>query len=197
MDDVLITTGFAESERVRVGAVYWVAFAGKLGPAFPGRTSGRRIVARALRPDRMLVARAGRDVMRVCGLHHDGRGVLDLSWRLLRRDLGPMAALRASALPAVLDRPERPGALVLDGVAVAAGHRGRGIGTALLDAADRLARDRGDRAVRLSVVDADPRAEALYRRLGFGVVGAGSIGPLARVYGFRRYRTMEREVVPA
>ena len=48
--------------------------------------------------------------------------------------------------------------------------------------------------MQLGVVDTNPRAEALHRRLGFAVVGQGDVGPLAGLYGFRRYRTLQRPV---
>jgi ribosomal protein S18 acetylase RimI-like enzyme len=77
---------------------------------------------------------------------------------------------------------------------VAADRRGAGTGSALLTAALDLAAARGDRAVQLSVVDTNPRAEALYRRRGFTIVSQGEMGPLAGVYGFRRYRTLQRSL---
>jgi GNAT superfamily N-acetyltransferase len=45
--------------------------------------------------------------------------------------------------------------------------RSRGIGTALVRAAEELARERGRTAVGLGVADDNPRAAALYARLGY------------------------------
>jgi GNAT superfamily N-acetyltransferase len=59
-------------------------------------------------------------------------------------------------------------------VAVLPAHRGRGIGTALIRALEREARDRGIGRLSLSV-ERDNRAAALYERLGFH--------PLARCGG--------------
>lgn len=47
-------------------------------------------------------------------------------------------------------------------------HRGRGIGTQLLSAVERHARELGCCKVTLEVREANPQAEALYRRLGYG-----------------------------
>ena len=60
-------------------------------------------------------------------------------------------------------------------IGVAPGHRGRGVGTALLGAVLDQARARGLRAVSLSVEDGN-RARTLYERAGFVPVGraAGS-----------------------
>lgn len=194
MDALQTTLGFAEHQRTRVGALYWEAFGRKLGPAFADDATGLALVQATLSPDRVLVARLGDVIAGVCGFYEGDRGAVDLTWAALRRQLSTRASIRAGLLLAVLARGEHPGALVLDGICVDADLRGHGIGSALLVAASEQARRRGARAVRLSVVDTNPRARALYQRLGFQPVDAGSLGPLSAVYGFGRYTVMEREV---
>ena len=189
-----ITCGVAAAERARVGALHWEAFGAKLAPAFRDEATGRAEVTAALVADRVLVAREGAQVLGVCGFHAGGRGALHWSWRATRSRLGRLAALRAAVVLAPLHRADVRGVLVLDGLCVAADRRGAGTGSALLEAAVDLAARRGDRAVQLSVVDTNPRAEALYRRRGSSVVGQGGTGPLAGLYGFRRHRTLQRPV---
>lgn len=84
----------------------------------------------------------------------------------------PVGAAWARALPA-----NAPGyGWVADdvpelGLAVAAGHRGRGAGSALLAGLLDRTRSAGCRAVSLSVEDGNTAARALYERHGFVVVG--------------------------
>ncbi|WP_432483571.1 GNAT family N-acetyltransferase [Kineococcus esterisolvens] len=189
-----ITRGFTRDERSRVGELYWEAFGAKLSHAFRDGGTGRAEVTAALVADRFLIARDGADVLGVCGFRTAGGGAVHWSWRATRSRLGWPAAVRAVAVLAPLDRSDVPGVLVLDGLCVAAERRSAGTGSALLTAALDLAAARGDRAVQLSVVDTNPRAEALYRRRGFTVVGRGGTGPLAGLYGFHRYRTLQRPV---
>ncbi|MFC7307652.1 GNAT family N-acetyltransferase [Streptomyces monticola] len=54
-----------------------------------------------------------------------------------------------------------------NGLGVAAELRSRGIGSALIRAAEELARERGLPAIGLGVDTANPRAAALYERLGY------------------------------
>jgi GNAT superfamily N-acetyltransferase len=49
--------------------------------------------------------------------------------------------------------------------------RGAGIGAALIKAAVEWARDHGVEMIALSVLDSNPRARALYERVGFNVTG--------------------------
>lgn len=194
MEDVRIDEGFSEDERDHVAALYWEAFGRKLRPGFVDGPTGQAVVRAALRSDHLLVARHSGQVVGVCGYYEDGTGAADLRWSRLRESLSVPAALRASLVLSVLARSPRPGALVLDGICVDPAARGRGLGTALLAAASAKARCVGARAVRLSVVDSNPRARALYERHGFRPAGRGTLGFLAPVYGFDGYTTMELEV---
>jgi ribosomal protein S18 acetylase RimI-like enzyme len=56
---------------------------------------------------------------------------------------------------------------MVQGLAVHPGLRRRGVGTALLAAAEQRARDRGARKLSLHVLGTNPRAMRLYTRAGF------------------------------
>lgn len=194
MDGTRIERGFVGRERPRVAALYWEAFGPKLSPGFSDEQTGMAAVQSGLRPEHVLVARRDGSLLGICGFHESGSGAVNLTWSRLRRTLSIPAAVRASVVLSVLARSGRPDALVLDGICVDRTARGLGIGTALVNAAADHARGAGARKVRLSVVDVNPRARALYTRLGFREVDRGSLGALAVVYGFDRYSTMELEV---
>ena len=75
-------------------------------------------------------------------------------------------------------RMPRRGALI--GIAVDEGWRGRGIGTALMDAAEAWARGRGYDTLELDVADPNGDARRLYERLGYGLVAHTLVKPLRR-----------------
>lgn len=191
MNTSIIGLGFEADERDRVGFLYWEAFSRKLRPAFAGMRIGAATVPALLRSDRMFVARRRSEVIGVCGFYEATTGTMDLSWSGLRRRMGFVGALRAGLVLSALARDGDAGVLVLDGICVDSAARGLGTGSALLDAAKEHARHTGARAVRLSVVDGNPRARSLYERRGFLPVGSFSMGLLAPVYGFQGYTTME------
>lgn len=66
--------------------------------------------------------------------------------------------------------------------------RSRGVGTALIAAAEELARRRGRRRLGLAVADGNPRAAALYLRLGYQETGCWFVGsyPFVDDDGVRR-----------
>ncbi|WP_279402166.1 GNAT family N-acetyltransferase [Arthrobacter sp. JCM 19049] len=186
--------GFSDDERPSVAELYWQAFRRKLRSAFSSDERGLSIVRVSLRSDRTFVARTNAGIVGMCGYRQAGIGAVSPTFRMLRGELPISAALRATLVLSPLARSYVSDVLVLDGICVADEQRGRGTGTALLEAAGGYARASGLRAVRLSVVDTNPRAEALYRRRGFLPVDGGTMGPLASIYGFDRYITMEKEV---
>jgi ribosomal protein S18 acetylase RimI-like enzyme len=73
-------------------------------------------------------------------------------------------------------RMPRRGALI--GVAVDEGWRGRGIGTALMEAAEAWAVDHGFDTLELDVADPNGDARRLYERLGYGLVAHTLVKPL-------------------
>ena len=82
----------------------------------------------------------------------------------------------------------------MDGICVSKEARGKGIGTALLDAISEMAKERGLREVRLDVIDSNPRAKALYTRRGFVEGKTTQMGPLKYVFGFKSATTMRLAV---
>lgn len=69
------------------------------------------------------------------------------------------------------DVPENAHVLAIHGLAVAPGARRRGVGTALMNAAEDAARSRGARKLSLRMFGGNDTARALYENLGYTVEG--------------------------
>ena len=83
------------------------------------------------------------------------------AWTVLRR---------MTHVGRIVSRPER-GELYLSNLGVRRDRRGRGIGRALIDLKRKEAQARGYLKLALDVADTNPKAEKLYRRIGFEVTG--------------------------
>jgi GNAT superfamily N-acetyltransferase len=64
-------------------------------------------------------------------------------------------------------RHHLPGTPILNHLEILPGHRGRGIGTMLITAAEGRLRERGHHQVALAVEESNVRAARLYERLGY------------------------------
>ena len=90
-------------------------------------------------------------------------------------------------LPIVLRRD----GIIFGGVKIWNGVAWLGIGTMLLDEAHAIASEQGMRWVRLDVIDTNPRAQALYDRLGYKVTKVQSFRYMERWMGFGGMVSME------
>jgi ribosomal protein S18 acetylase RimI-like enzyme len=100
------------------------------------------------------------------------------------------------ALLALLERTPAAHQLVMDGLAVAAEFRGRGIGSLLLSEACRIATAHHCDQIRLDVIDVNLRARSLYERHGFTAVRTEQTPYLRRLMGFSAVITMHRPITP-
>ena len=183
--------GFDPAHREEVARLFWDAFGAKLRLPLGRTERAVRYIARTLDPAHAISATEGGALLGVAGLKTSQGGLLSGRGSDLTAVYGPLGALWRGAVLTLYDRPVEPGALLMDGLFVAQGARGRGVGTALLAAVAERARAEGFAEVRLDVVDGN-RARALYEREGFrpaGRIEAGWLGPLL---GFRGATTMRR-----
>lgn len=96
-------------------------------------------------------------------------------------DTGDLAALPEMVRPLVELEAEAPGSWYVNALAVFPEHRGKGIGSALLAEAERIARKTRCRALSIIVADQNVGAKRLYQRTGYRVVARR---PLAAFPGF-------------
>lgn len=190
-DGFSISEGLSQSQCTDAALLYWEAFQRKLrlplGPesrAVPFLTSCIQPAysIAAFDPDGKMIGVAGYKT-------HNGAFV-SCGRNELQSAYGPLGAVWRGLFLSVLERELEPGVLLMDGICVHRDHRGRGIGTALLDAIKSRARALDCTKVRLDVVDTNPRAQALYERQGFEAVRVEDIWPFHRLFGFRRSTMM-------
>ncbi|MGR3913116.1 MAG: GNAT family N-acetyltransferase [Gammaproteobacteria bacterium] len=164
--------GLPEALRAEAAELYDQAFGFKFASAIADARSRRRLFAEcflceyalaALAPDGRLLGLAG---------FHSRAGALTggITFARLCAHLGTVRGMWAALLLSLYEREPAPRELVMDGIAVRADARGRGIGGRLLDEIAAYARAHGYERVRLDVIDINPRAKKLYERKGFSAV---------------------------
>ncbi|MEV2256251.1 GNAT family N-acetyltransferase [Streptomyces sp. NPDC050147] len=173
------------------------AFGRKLGSALGPPEKGRAFLAAHLHHDRGITALdgAGR-VIGVAGYDLAGRALNGGSARDVLSKYGPLRGPLRLALLVLLTRKPAEGELVMDGICVAAAHRGAGIGALLLREIAAVGAENACRRIRLDVIDVNPRAKALYERHGFSAVRTQQTPFLRRLMGFGAVTTMHRAVTP-
>ncbi|MEU3427704.1 GNAT family N-acetyltransferase [Streptomyces gardneri] len=192
-----VRRGVPEGGEARVAALYWEAFGRKLGAALNPPDKARAFIAAHLHHDRGVTALVDGEVAGVAGYQLKGRGLTGGGAGDVLSAYGFLRGLHRVALLALLERSAAPGELVMDGIAVASGHRGAGLGTMLLREVAAVAAEAGCHRIRLDVIDVNPRARALYERHGFSAVRTEPTPYLRELMGFGAVTTMHRPVTAA
>ena len=186
-----ISKGFSDAERGHIAALYWEAFRHKLRIVMGPENRALRFIAEQLNPEYALVARDPRGkVLGIAGFKTHQGALIGGGLRDLARHYGWLSTGWRGPLLALVERDLEEDVLLMDGICVASDARGMGLGTALLEAIKDEATQRGLSSVRLDVIDSNPRARALYERMGFLPVAEQALGPFSPIFGFRRSTTM-------
>jgi ribosomal protein S18 acetylase RimI-like enzyme len=176
--------------------IYAAALIQKLRPFFGSVESAVAFLTPHLRHDRAVTAVLGGRIVGIAGYRLDGVGLFEPKWRHFRQRFGFLGTVVRMTGLALLEKDDAEDVLPMDGIAVAAEARGKGVGTALLDEIVQVARRAGKQAVRLDVIDTNPRARALYERNGFIDEGHRQLGFLQPIFGFSSVAKMHRPVDP-
>ncbi|MDJ1130448.1 GNAT family N-acetyltransferase [Streptomyces iconiensis] len=191
-DPLDVRRGVPQGAEGRAAELYWEAFADKLGPALKPRARGVAFLAAHMNRDRAVCALRDGALVGLAGLQYEGRSLTRAGRREMIRAYGPLRGPYRYALLATFKEAPGRSELKLDGIAVDAAARGRGIGELLIEEVSELAAETGHSEITLDVVDSNPRARGLYERLGFTAVSTKRTPHLRRVMGFGAVTLMRR-----
>ena len=192
----VITDNVPNDLLPEVARIYFNAFEAKIGGILKRDGTAERFLVAIMRPEYAVFALSAdrREVLGVAGFKTvDGAFTEGGIWQMIRH-YGIFGSVWRILLMSVLERPVSKGEMQMDGIAVDASARGRGVGTALIEKLVERARALNLTKISLDVIDTNPRAQRLYTRLGFEPVGTESTGPFKFVFGFEKSLKMTKSV---
>lgn len=175
--------GLAPEHRDDLAHIVCEAFPKKVAALKVSREQAVQILVDSIDLDAAFYAYRGERLVGVAGIFTRAQRFLSFRFPDLRRRFGLLRALVFQLILAFESRPAE-GECTIETLAVAAEARGQGIGTELLNEAERYAREHGYAVLSLDVVDTNLRARQLYERLGFREVRTAHYGRLTRRAGF-------------
>jgi ribosomal protein S18 acetylase RimI-like enzyme len=194
---VTIFSGLHPHLRADAARLYWEAFGGKLGRVLGPDDRALAFFTRVIRTDHCLAALDEQGTLiGVAGFKTPNGSFAGGSWADMTAIYGAFGGRWRGILLWSLNRDLDNDRFLVDGICVARGQRGRGVGTLLLSALCDEAVKRGYPSIRLDVIDANWRARALYERQGFVATRTESLGPLRHLFGFASSTTMVRPLRP-
>ncbi|QCO56266.1 GNAT family N-acetyltransferase [Pseudorhodobacter turbinis] len=192
---VTLCHGLPDHLRDQAAELYWDAFGSKLGRVMGPRHKAIAFLLKSMRADHAICAlsQSGALLGLVAFKSHiasfAGGGAAEM-----RAVYGLFGAFWRMGLMSLLERDVENERFLLDGICVVTAARGQGIGTQLLIAICDKARAQNYPAVRLDVIDRNPRARALYERFGFVAEQTDQLGPLRYIFGFAASTSMIKQV---
>ncbi|QIP82981.1 GNAT family N-acetyltransferase [Streptomyces sp. Tu 2975] len=191
---VTVRRGVPAGAERRAAELYWDAFGRKLGPALNPPDKAVCFIAAHLNADRAVCALLDGQLVGLAGYQLGGRALTGGSASAVLRAYGRVRGLHRLLLLALFERRPAAGQLVMDGIAVDPGMRGRGVGSLLLEEVAAVATEHDCQEIRLDVIDTNPRARALYERRGFTAVRTEHTPYLRGLLGFGAVTSMRRPV---
>ena len=179
--------------RIKIAEIIYDTFKDKIEPVLGSRDDSIRFLSTFLNPKRIILASVNREIVGVACLKYGGDSWLhikgkDLFFYFLRK---PMKFLNLILTGLLLTSKPEKDEVLLDILAVAAGYRGKGVGTALVNKVINLASSEKYKVVKLHIVDKNTRARRFYEKIGFRITGSRKVPPpLKRFYDFSKIYTM-------
>jgi GNAT superfamily N-acetyltransferase len=187
--------GIPADVREQAVALYFQAFGPKLGRVMGPEEKALRYLSRVMRLENGIGALDGQGrLLGLAGFKTEHGSFAGGTMADLTEVYGQTGSLWRGMLLRTLSDESDPEMFLLDGLCVADGAQGQGIGTALLTAICDEARRRGYTTVRLDVIEGNDRARALYERAGFVLDRTARIGALRHVFGFAAAHVMVRRL---
>jgi ribosomal protein S18 acetylase RimI-like enzyme len=174
----------AEPFKAAALDLYLDAFQDKLGPILGHDDRARDVLNHGIDATQCLAAISDQRLVGILAVQNKEGRFLNPKFSAIIRAYGwPGGILRMFGL-ALIDYSTAADELYVDGIAVIKEMRGKGIGSRLLDLLEKMAVEKRIRRISLEVIDTNPRAEVLYRRLGFKVVKQRNIYLLNFLFNF-------------
>ena len=187
-----IERGFPSVDRPKAVRMFWEAFGDKLGRCMGPEPKALRFIDAQLRSHFSFAAYDNNQMLGLVGFKTSDGGLVGGEYRDLAEVYGYVSAVWRGAILSMFERDIENGQLLLDGIFVTEKARGRGVGTALLDAVEDYARFELYKEIRLDVIDSNPKARALYERRGYVAGKTSRAGLLKPFLGFSSATTMIR-----
>ena len=167
-----------EEFRVSSLQLYFNALKEKLEPLLGSDSRAQEALASNLGTSKCLVAICNQKLIGILGIQAGNGGFVNPTLKTMVKVYGILGGLIRMGGLAILHHRTTPDELYVDGVAVADDMRGNGIGSRLFELLEKKATKNNIRKISLEVIDSNPRARALYERLGFVITKKQSIWPL-------------------
>lgn len=157
--------------------LYFNSLKEKLEPILGGDERAKNLLVSSITKNKCFAALCDGKIVGILGIQTKQGGFINPSLKTMTRIYGISGIIRMVGL-ALLYHQTKTDEVYVDGIAVHPEMRGKGVGTKLLEVLESKALEKRMKMITLDVIDINPKAKALYERLGFSEVKKENIWPL-------------------
>lgn len=198
MTDLKVQLGIQPEHIKGAARLYAFAFQKKFEKILDHPEAVSQLLEDGINPQRGIAALSqSNELLGISGFHMHGTSFTDLQIRSLVRKYGIIKGVFKFIMLALLfhRKPDNKHQLLMDGIVVKEGNRGRGTGKLLFAELEKLALQNHMTSIRLDVIDENPKAKILYGKLGFIPVKYTAVPQLiSRLIGVSGVTTMVKEL---
>jgi ribosomal protein S18 acetylase RimI-like enzyme len=195
MNDIIYQTGMPYQLRSDAARLYNEAFGQKFSVAVHSEEKRVSLIQKGFIPEYAIVALSDNTLLGIAGFHTSAGSLTGgINYRHLLSELGFLKGNWAAIIFSLYDRKPKVGELLMDGIAVHADSRCKGVGSKLLEEIARYAQKNKFKRVRLDVIDTNSKAKKLYEPMDFKTVKTERFPYLRWLLGFSGSTTMQLSV---
>ncbi|MCF6270494.1 MAG: GNAT family N-acetyltransferase [Melioribacteraceae bacterium] len=191
-NEIIYKIGLPEQFKKSAAKLYDEAFGKKFSVAVQSDTNRPLLLQSCFMLEYAIVAISENKLIGIAGFHTPSGSLTGgMTYSQLLAQLGFIKGNWAAIVFSLYERKPKPGELIMDGIAVKADSRGKGVGSRLLEEVANYAKEHEFNRIRLDVIDINPKAKKLYEHKGFKAVKTEYFPYLRWLLGFSGSTTME------
>lgn len=160
------------------------AFGSKFFPILGKGEKTQNLIESTINSYQCISALENGKLVGILAIQCGNKSFVDISFAELKAVYGPVKGLLKLALLSLFDYQPIDKEVHIECIAVDHSSRGKGIGTKLLDELFLQYKKNGAQKVTLEVVDSNPKAISLYKKIGFVVEKHTKIWPINKIVGW-------------
>ncbi len=164
--------------------LYFKALEDKLAPIFGTGEKAKNVVASHIATGNCFTAVSDGILVGVMGIQSMEKKFLNPNFTKMLHTYGTISGMFRMGGLTIFHHGISRDEWYIDGIAVEQGSRGKGIGTGLMGFMEKTALKKGIQKITLEVINTNPGALNLYKRLGFILSRQEDLWPLNQLFGF-------------
>lgn len=193
---MIIKKGLSENHYTNASNLIIKAFNDKLIPILGNPQKAKKIIEASMNTDYCFSATSESELIGCIAFQIGEKNFLSFSLRNLVLIYGIWGGIKRAVKLSTLTHKTAKDEVYIEAIAVDEDFRGRGIGRKLINEVLEYGRKNNYKTLSLEVINTNPRAETLYKNIGFRVINTYSIKPLKKILNlqFDKVTYMEKKI---